>query len=43
MEEGVESFEPHYGEFGGGTPPLLFAKKIRLNAAFSIPSRSKWT
>ena len=35
MEEGVESFELHYGEFGGGTPPLLFAEKIRLNAIMS--------
>jgi len=43
MEEEVENFELHYGEFGGGMPPLLFAKKFRLNAAFSITARSKWT
>lgn len=32
MEEEGESFELRYEEFGGGRPPLLFAKKIRLNA-----------
>jgi hypothetical protein len=31
MEEEGESFEPRYEEFGGETPPLLFAKKLRLD------------
>ena len=41
MEEEVENLALHYEVFGGGMPPLLFAKKFRLNVLqYSV---SRWT